>query len=128
MSTSARPESGLTSSTVESCLGPAPSPTNHWPEDGTLQSWVMSGAVPERRPSKPGATSSAPRTTAAPTLGSRVTAPVETDSVVRSEPALTVSSPDLPLAVDTEPSGDPGTGAGQTRVAPVSRVSAGGAF
>src|SRR4051794_595553 len=63
---------------------------------------------------------------AVPGPGSGVTAPVDTETVVRSAPVPTVTSPELPLAVDTDPWGDAGTDAGQTMVAPVSRVSAGG--
>src|SRR5215212_1818080 len=128
ISASARPESGLTSSTTESWVGPAPMPTNHWPEEGTPQSWAVSGAVPKRRASNPGATSPVPRTTAAPSPEMRVTAPVDTATAVRSTPARTLSSPDAPLAVDTAPAGDAGPGAGHTTVASLSRVNAGGEF
>src|SRR5262245_4760331 len=125
MSTSARPESGLTSSITESWTGPAPTPANHWLDTGTPQSWVLIGLVPDRSPRRPGARSSLPCTTAGPAPGSGVTAPVVTGTVRVLPPVPTVRSPELPLAVDTPPSGDVAFVEGQTIVAPVRRVSDG---
>src|SRR5207253_6579066 len=76
-------------------------------------------------PSRPGASASDPRTTAAPPAGRVATAPVLTDTDVLWPFTPTETSPDWPLAVETEPSGETDTGPGHTTVASVSRVSAG---
>src|SRR5690348_13854538 len=122
MSASAGPESGLTSSTTESCSGPDPTPANHCEDEGMLQSCVVNGAVPYRSPRSPGARSSSPWITAAPVPGSGVTAASETGIVVVVVSEPSVRSPEAPLAVPTQPLGDAGPGVGQTTVALVSRV------
>src|SRR3954449_7491772 len=125
MSTSAGPASGLTSSITESCSGPDPTPANHCDDEGTLQSCVVSGSVPYRNPRSPGARVSSPLITAAPVPGSGATAPSETGTWVLVSSELTERSPDAPLAVPTQPSGEAESDVGQTTVALVSWVRAG---
>src|SRR4029078_5080748 len=110
---------------TESCAAPAPIPVNHCSDDGTLHAWVVSGAVPDRSPSRPGASASPALITAASWPGSFETAPVLRRTVALRAPTVTDTSPASRLAVDSQPSDEPGAVAGQTTVALVSRVSAG---
>src|SRR3954453_22334304 len=126
MSTLAGPESGFTSSITEWCSAAAPRPVNHWSGPGTVQSCAASGAVPERRASRPGARSSLPLTTWAPAPVRGVVACGLTDTEPGVPSEVTVRVPDASLAVDAAASGEPRTAAGQTTVTPVSLVNDGG--
>src|SRR4051794_4654646 len=112
MSATAGPASGLVSSITESWSGRAPAPVNHWSEVGLAQSSPVTGVVPERSASSPGARAFDALIERVPVPGTGVAAQGSRATSREVVPESTVTLPEEPLVVETAASEDPGTAPG----------------